>query len=234
MKEKQVLPYPNIRESDIFWEKRIWRVIDVREKMNLHFMYPQAPFFEILKTGAMNGEITLYSANDDKFSEKVEDFEGIFVKHDTTSYIDENGNLVVLPFVDDVNYENIKRFRVKEVWFFDEAHSTLRVRILGIAPLIEVLDDNGNFRYEKPLFWAYYPHLRNFLARQEVYLSGNDQQQLSWEDLFEIRYFASVIYKESNVFDRRIKDYKSGVDMLLEADKIKQEIFNFEHDLWSY
>ena len=117
MKEKQVLPYPNIRESDIFWEKRIWRVIDVREKMNLHFMYPQAPFFEILKTGAMNGEITLYSANDDKFSEKVEDFEGIFVKHDTTSYIDENGNLVVLPFVDDVNYENIKRFRVKEVWF---------------------------------------------------------------------------------------------------------------------
>jgi hypothetical protein len=57
---------------------------------------------------------------------------------------------------------------------------------------------------------------------------------MTWEDLFEMRFFASYIYKESNVYDRRLQDYLSGVDLLLEADKIKQEIFNFEHDLWSY
>ena len=110
----------------------------------------------------------------------------------------------------------------------------MNVRILGIAPMIDNFDEHGNFRYEKPLFWVYYPHVREMLARQEVFIPGNDHQQISWEDLFEMRYFASVIYKESNIHDRRIKDYKSGLDMMLEADQIKKELFNFEHDLWSY
>jgi gliding motility associated protien GldN len=110
----------------------------------------------------------------------------------------------------------------------------MQVRILGIAPLIDVKDDNGNFRYEKPMFWVYYPEARESLARERVFNFGNDTSPMTWEDLFEMRFFSSYIYKESNVFDRRLQEYLSGVDLLLEADKIKQEIFNFEHDLWSY
>src|ERR1700758_4670625 len=30
----KVLPYPNLRESDVAYIKRVWREIDVREKMN--------------------------------------------------------------------------------------------------------------------------------------------------------------------------------------------------------
>jgi gliding motility associated protien GldN len=193
------------------------------------------PFFEIIKKAAMNGEVTLYSATDDKFSEKIVDYEGIFSRRDTTTIINPytyEDSVVV--YEDETNYEDIKRFRIKEVWYFDEATSTLKVRILGIAALKDIFDENGNFRYEKPLFWIYYPHFRNVLARNEVYLSGNDYQQLSWDDLFEMRYFSSVIYKEGNVYDRRIKDYMEGLDGLLEADKIKKELFNFEQDLWSY
>ena len=235
MKEKRVLPYPSVREADVFWEKRIWRVIDVREKMNLTFTNPEASFFDILKDAAMNGEATLYSAQDDKFTRVIDDYDGVFFSRDTvTSFHPETYDEIITPIVNEVNSEDIKRYRIKEVWYFDEASSTMKVRILGIAPLKDVFDDNGNFRNEKVLFWVYYPHVREMLARQEVYIPGNDHQQISWEDLFEMRYFASVIYKESNIHDRRIKDYKSGIDMLLEADQIKKELFNFEHDLWSY
>ena len=221
MKDRQVLKYAPIREADIFWEKKIWRIIDVREKMNHSFIYPEASFFDILKNATMNGELTLYSAHDDHFSKKIENYDGVFFTRDTIELIDENYNLTYQAIENEVNYEDIKRYRVKEVWFFDEATSTLNVRIIGIAPLKEIFDENGNFRYEKPLFWAYYPDLRNILARHEVYLPGNDYQQMSWDDLFQMRYFASVIYKEGNIYNRRIKDYAEGLDRLLEADKIK-------------
>jgi gliding motility associated protien GldN len=84
------------------------------------------------------------------------------------------------------------------------------------------------------MFWVYYPEAREVLSRERVFNAGNDASPSSWEDLMEMRFFASYIYKESNVLNRRLQDYLSGVDLLLEADKIKQEIFNFEHDLWSY
>ena len=105
---------------------------------------------------------------------------------------------------------------------------------MGIAPLKEVYDDNDNFLYEQPLFWAYYPYMRDLLARKETFNPFNDAIRMSWEDIFEMRYFSSYISKESNVYDRRIKDYKSGLDILVEADNIKEEILNFEHDLWTY
>ena len=47
-KDKGVIEYDPVRESDVFWEKRIWRVIDIREKMNLFFSYPKERFIEIL------------------------------------------------------------------------------------------------------------------------------------------------------------------------------------------
>jgi len=49
LKERKVLAHAPIREADIMWEKRIWRVIDTREKMNQAFVYPDAPFFQVAK-----------------------------------------------------------------------------------------------------------------------------------------------------------------------------------------
>jgi hypothetical protein len=88
------------------------------------------------------------------------------------------------------------------------------------------------------MFWIYYPTLRNFLVNEEVYNPltgiGNDAQKISWDDIFEMRYFTSTIIKRSNVYDRRIEDYYTGIDALLEHDKFRQELFEWEHDLWSY
>jgi gliding motility associated protien GldN len=235
--DKRLLPYDHVREADIFWEKRIWRVIDIREKMNLPFAYPERPFFSILMDAATGGEITVYSTEDDKFSSKLtpDEVASMGATIDTVITFDPETYEEQLQVVrNDINPEDVKRFRLKEVWFFDEETSTMQVRVLGIAPLIDKTDENGNFLYEKPMFWVYYPEAREILSRERVFNAGNDASPITWEDLMEMRFFSSYIYKESNVRDRRIQDYLTGIDLLLEADKIKQEIFNFEHDLWSY
>ncbi len=235
--EHRVLPYDNIREIDIFWEKRIWRVIDVREKMNKHFTFPERPFFQVLLDAAINEEITVYSPEDDKFQHPLtaDEVASQVSYLDTTITFDPETYEEIIEVVrNEINPEDIKRFRVKEDWFFDRETSTLQVRILGIAPIQDVTDDDGNFMYEKVMFWVYYPEAREVLAREKAYIEGNDASLTSWEDIMEMRYFSSYIYKESNVYDRRLKDYLSGVDLLLESERIKQTIFNFEQDLWSY
>lgn len=233
----RVLPYDHVREADIFWEKRIWRIIDIREKMNLPFAYPERPFFTILKEAAEAGEIFVYSQEDDKFTHRLssEEVATMGASVDTVVTFDPVTYEEKIQVVrNELNPEDIKRYRVKETWFFDEETSTMQVRILGIAPLRDVLDENGNFKYEQVMFWVYYPEARQMLAREKVFTQGNDAAPITWESLLENRFFSSYIFKESNVHNRRIQDYAQGVDLLMEADKIKQSIFNFEHDLWEY
>ncbi|MBK8194207.1 MAG: gliding motility protein GldN [Lewinellaceae bacterium] len=239
MTERRVLAYQPIRESDIFWEKRIWRIIDVREKMNLPFAYPEEPFFKLLSDAATKGDLPVYAIDGtDKFNKRMstDDVLSMLSKTDTVVTFDPETYEEKVQIVrNDINWEDVKRFRIKEVWFFDKETSTLQVRILGIAPLIDVKDNEGNFRFEKPMFWVYYPQARELFARHRVFtMGGNTNATISWEDLFEMRYFASYIYKESNVYDRKLEEYLSGVDLLMESEKIKNEIFNFEHDLWQY
>lgn len=236
--EKRVLPYETLREADIMWEKRIWRVIDTREKMNLPFAYPDRPFFQILMESAINEDITVYSTEDDKFTNPLtaEEVASQGASVDTVITFDPETYEEKIQIVrNEINFEDVKRFRLKEVWFFDEESSRMDVRILGIAPLLDVKDEAGNFLREQPMFWVYYPEVRQILAREQYFNDGNDASPLTWEDIMEMRFFSSYIYKESNVRDERIQDFlSSGIDRLLEGDKIRREIFNFEHDLWSY
>ena len=235
--DRRVLPYDPIREADLFWEKRIWRVIDVREKLNLPFAYPAEPFFAILMKAAEEGEITVYGTEDDKFSYPLapDEVASMGATVDTIIAFDPETYEEEITIVrNDLNPEDIKQFRIKEIWFFDEESSTLQVRILGIAPLKDEYDENGNYKYTTPLFWAYYPECREILARHKVFNANNDASPMTWEDMMERRQFSSYIMKRSNVYDRKVEDYLTGVDMLLEAEKIRMEIFNFEHDLWSY
>ena len=236
--EREVLPYEDVREADIMWQKRIWRVLDVREKINLPFANPQRPLISILMDGYNEGKIELYGTLDDKFTTPVTpaDMAAIAGGVDTVPIVDPNTYEVTYELRErKLNPEDIKRYRLQEVWFFDKESSTFKVRILGIAPLKDEYDENGNFLYEIPMFWVYYPAARRLLANESAYAYGNDAANRSWEDVFEARFFNSYIFKESNVQDRRIDGYiTSPRERLMEADRVKQEIFNFEHDLWSY
>jgi len=239
-KEKDVIPYDYIREADVFWAKRIWRMIDVREKMNLPFKYPQQPLIQILHTAAKNGELTVYDpavVDADQFKQvmSVEDVKKLGTRVDTVMQVNpvtlEEEQVIQK---NDLTWDKVVKYRVKEDWFFDEETSTMMVRIIGVAPIMEDYDASGNYRGDMTMYWIYYPDLRPILAKYEVFNPRNDAQRLSWEDLFEARLFESYIYKESNVYDRNIQEYATGMDALLESDRIKYDLFTFEHDLWDY
>ncbi len=236
-KEKGVIPYDPVREADVFWQKRIWRVIDIREKMNLAFSYPKERFIQILLNATESGEVTAYNGIDDQFTSPMtpEEVGKIGRGTDTVFVMDPETFEEKMEVVqNELDMSLIKKFRLKEDWFFDKESSTLQVRIIGIAPILDKYDDNGNYIGEQVMFWVYYPNLRQTLANHEVVNRFNDAARMTWYDLFETRFFSSYIIKESNELDRRIQDYKSGVQALLEAEKIKNDIFKWEHDVWTY
>ena len=239
--ESPVIEYDHVREADAVWEKKIWRVIDVREKMNIIFRSPIRPFFDILKDLAENGDIAVFK--DEFFREPmtIDEIEGTLYRIDTTTVFDYDTYEEKITVVrNDVNWNDIKKFRVKEVWYFDKELSVMKSRILGISPILDSYDpDTGEFKYSLPLFWIYYPEAREHFARERVINDHNDLSPLSWYDLFEQRYFASYIMKRSNTLDLRVEDLylgydRQGIDRLMESEKIKAELFNFEHDLWEY
>ena len=236
--ESQVLPYEHLREADIPWQKRLWRLIDVREKMNLHFKNEKDPFFDIIKDAAISGEITVFKGDDKTFSEPMfgSEVEKLLRRPDTIQVPDENFNMVTKITLIEIFAANIERFRIKEVWYFNKEESVVKCRILGIAPMYQEFDgDTGVFIAEYPLFWVYYPQAREMLSKHRVFNPNNDAAPLTWYDIFEQRMFASFIWKQSNELDSHLAGLGyEGVDLLLESEKIKAELFNFEHDLWSY
>jgi hypothetical protein len=149
--------------------------------------------------------------------------------------IDANGDVVYYPNEFTwLNSEDIVQYRVKEDWFFDNERSVLDVRIIGICPVVYEKDGDGNIRGLKELFWVYFPEARYVLQNFFVQSRHNDSQRMSFDDLFWKRMFQSYIIKESNLYDRELQNYRAGVDALLESEKIKEKIFLFEHDLWSF
>lgn len=239
VKEQRILDYQPIREADVVWEKRIWRVVDVREKMNLPFIYPVRSFFAILVQAIENGDVKIFKEDDFKKFVTGEELDRKLHRVDTVVVLDPETYVETVQIrKSDIDFNDIKSFRIKELWFFDKQTSTLKSRILGIAPIKDEYDDAGNFKYALPLFWVYYPETRKVLAREKVFNDQNDAAPGTWADLFDSRFFSSYIIKESNVQDNRLTDVftgeNDGVKLLLESEKIKNEILNKEHDLWSY
>ncbi|MBK7359934.1 MAG: gliding motility protein GldN [Saprospiraceae bacterium] len=239
VKDQRILDYQPIREADIVWDKRIWRVIDVREKMNLPFVYPVRPFFQILIQAAENGDIKIFREDNFKKFLTGEELDKLLHRVDTVVVMDPETYVETVQIrKSDIDFNDIKTYRVKEMWYFNKQTSRLECRVLGIAPIKDEYDDAGNLKYTLPMFWIYYPEARMFLSREKVFNDQNDAAPGTWADVFDSRFFSSFIIKESNVMDNRLSDIfkgeNDGVKLLLESEKIKNEILNKEHDLWTY
>lgn len=252
--DRTPLAYEHIREDDAMYIQRVWREIDVHEKMNLPFMYKadddngNQRFVNILLTAIKSGGITAFSAIDDRFttpitvSEITKQLVGepkIIPVPDWT--LDPDGSKGITKdsvIVEEFNPDNtVEKYWIKEEAVFDKESSRLHIRILGIAPLKTIRNPDGSFRDVTPLFWVYYPDLRPLLSKYEAYNNKNYGARLSWEGLFENRMFSSRIIKSTyeNPYDQFIAGYvKDPILRLLEGDNIKEKIFNYEQDLWSY
>ena len=88
------------------------------------------------------------------------------------------------------------------------------------------------------MFWVYYPDMRPILTKYEVYNPKNmGNSRMTWEELLESRMFSSYITKSTldNAANRTIRQFiKDPILALLEGENIKDKIFNYEQDLWSY
>ncbi|MCF8296713.1 MAG: gliding motility protein GldN [Saprospiraceae bacterium] len=243
------LNYSPLREADVFWQKKIWRIIDFREKINHPFYYPTMPvngrksFMSVVFDGVKSGEIKAYAFDimDDQFYQELTPEEVIAkLRGDTvrTTWVnpddefDERDTFLLIA----TEPADVKKIQIKEEWYFDKQRSVMDVRIIGLLPLTPTKDQNGDIvpGSDDALFWIYFPQARNVFANAPVYNRGNDAKRITYDDLFAKRMFGSYITKEQNVYDRTISSYTQGLDALLESERIKEEIFIKEHDLWEF
>lgn len=243
--ERKIIPYTYLREADVMWCKRIWRIIDMREKMNHVLYYPKEEvpgrrsLMQVLLKGVLDdGTLIAYehNSNEGDFSVPMtrSKIDSIFNQKKTEYIPDPNDPETTIPteVTVEIPASAITQFRIKEDWFFDKQRSVLECRIIGLCPVLET--EVAGEKVKKPLFWIYYPEARQVFAMEEVYNRSNDAERRTLEDIFWKRQFSSFIYKETNVYERKIQEYAGGMDALLESERIKEEIFNLEHDLWEF
>jgi len=255
LRDRTPLAYEHIREDDAWYRQRVWREIDVREKMNLPFRYKAEEdngnqrLIYILLNAIKSGKVVAFDATvDDRFTTPMtvkRIGEMIAGKCDTIPVIDwakdpsgSKGFFKDSVVCREFNPDDIVKFMIKEEWVFDKESSRMFARILGIAPMKTYIDEStGILLGESPVFWVYYPDLRPVLSVHEVYNGRNFGARMTWEELFESRFFSSVIIKSTieNPFDQYIRSVINDPIMaLLMGESIKDKIFDFEQDLWSY
>lgn len=245
---RRMVPYPHLRQADVMWERRIWEVIDIRQKQNQSLYLPldeianRKSLFDVIRKGILDDfSITAYglgpTQEDDEFRWPM-----------GTTEVDSILNPIVLRYKEDLDTgekipvenkepytsDDVVAYKIKEVWLFDKQRSERYVRIIGLAPVVLLTNADGEVKGKKDLFWLYFPECRWVFANNEVYNLHNESQRMTFDDLFQKRMFSGYVIKEDNVFNREIASYAKGIDALLESEKIKNNLFLMEHDLWHY
>ncbi len=250
IRDRTPLPYEDLRADDAVYRHKIWREIDAREKINLPFRYSadenngNQRFISILLQAIQDSLVTVFDAIDDRFTTpmtKAQVGDVILGPEIEIKQFGPKGEeLPPIRRRNELNPDSIYKFQVKEEVVFDKESSRLFFRILGIAPIKRIVTPQGIDLGESPVFWVYYPDMRSIFAKYEVYNGKNFGARMSWEELFESRMFYGRIIKSTidNPYDQFIKNYKSFADnpllQLYEGENIKEKIFNYEQDLWSY
>lgn len=255
------LPYGYVHDRDVLMGKTIWEKIDLDERINFPLYYPvdtafvgkdRRSLFQVLLNGIKSGAITeVYG--DDYFNSKktLKDMESIFKYRDTTDAgIEEfntdlegyrSGKKVLDPqYINETELaaSDVSGYYIKGYWYFDKRQSELKYRLLGICPVATEARAKAKGNTDViELFWIYFPSIRGVLHEAKAFNDKNSAMPITFDHLLNSRRFSGVIYKEENVYgDRTIEKYmKDNAQMqLLESERVKEKIRNFEQDMWNY
>lgn len=251
LRDRNPLPYEHLRADDAVYRHKIWREIDTREKINLPFRYSadenngNQRFISILLQAIQDSAVTVFNAGtDDRFTTPMTKGEVARLiagdEIDVPQFDSLGNNIGSKKMRNEINLDSIYKFHIKEEVIFDKESSRLFWRILGIAPVKKVITSMGVELGDAEIFWVYYPDMRATFAKYEVYNGKNFGARMSWEELFESRMFYGRIIKSTidNPYDQFIRNTSGLKDntilQLLEGENIREKIFNYEQDLWSY
>ncbi len=248
------LEYGYVDDRDVLWSKTIWEIIDLDERINFPYYYPtdtlnlgpdRRSLFDLVKRDLSKGRIKeVYKSS--YFQEKLtyDEIQERLISIDTTDAGYEQFN--AFGYVDQEYIERrritaaeIREFRVKGTWYFNKRLGELRYRLLGFCPVAPDVAIKAATEEEEELvelFWIWYPDARKTLNQNSVFNSRNSSQPITFDVMLNARRFNSIIYKEENVYeDREVKDYifEDALRQLLESERIKSVIRDFEQDMWN-
>lgn len=239
-----MVPYADVREEDVYYSKRIWREIDLRDTINSVLKAENARLIDVLMEAITNEELTAYSSKDTVAGKILEDNDSFKIaltaqealqnmRGVTEGTPDATTGKIAEPSLKKFRPDEFLKFRIKEDWILDTKRSIFEPRIVGLAPMKMV---EGNWQ---PVFWIYYDDARELLTKKKLMNPANDASVLTFDDFFVRRLFASYIVKETNPGNKNITDMLGLTDpkdprKLYESEKIKKSIADFEQSLWEY
>ncbi|WP_138433237.1 type IX secretion system ring subunit PorN/GldN [Winogradskyella algicola] len=253
------LEYGYVGDRDILFSKMIWEKVVLDERVNFPLYFPvegnlgddRKSLYQVLKENLDSGMISKVYG-DSYFTEErtLKDMEASLSMRKITDagirYMNENGvgeDEIPEEYIIERNIEaaDINSYLIKGLWYFDKRQGELKYRILGIAPAapdVNFIDSEDSENSEPiPMFWVFYPEVRDILHEAKAFNNDNSASPISFDHLLNSRRFHGVIYKEENVYgDREVKEYvaENALMQLLESERIKDKIRDFEQDMWSY
>jgi len=236
--QARVIPYAHLRQDDMLWSRRNWERIHTLEKLNHPLYFPiqalpdRKSLFDVMKDAILSeGSITeVY--DDDLFLRPLTMNEvGNRLFRIDTIRDNDDGTILAIDSIE-IKSNNILAWDIKSDWYFDKQRGELKNRIIGISPVIKDPSEGDIIN----LFWVWFPDARQAFSTNVAYNPNNNTRRLTFDQIFQMRYFNAIVMKEDNVYDREIKDYKANnpMEQLLESKRIREEIRNREHDYWQF
>jgi gliding motility associated protien GldN len=250
--EGEFVPRPYLRHADIKFSRRVWRIIDLRQKLNKSWTWPRNPVTQIFWDLGTKGLCRAYYS--DSFRSLITP-EGIMASTSETESVpvlnadvdinnydasdESNYHDSLVPII--FKWNDIRKFEIMEDWVFDYKHGEMKPIIIGIAPVRDKKMTINGVTISSPQkpFWLKMDDCRPTLAKSQVFNRYNDAMRLNWDQHINVhRLFDSYIVKTTdfdNAYLAEKNEYREDpVALLLESDKIKNDLFIFEHDLWEY
>lgn len=247
------LPYGYVHDRDVLMGKTTWEIIDLDERINFPMYYPidsanigkdRRSLYDVLTKGMKDGKITeVYTDSYFNTKKTDKDIQGSLKRIDTTDPGREQYNAGIpidqqYIVTTELGAIDVSDYKIKGYWYFDKRQSELKYRLLGLCPVTPDVYTVGKDEQDYiELFWVYFPAARDVLHEAKAFNDRNSAMPITFDHLLNSRRFNGVIYKEENVYgDRQIDEYmKENSQMqLLEAERVKDKIRDFESDMWNY